>query len=110
MRTGICLTLLLVLGWQGQDWLRAEQASVPENYVVAKGTRIPLVMVNSVSTKTSRVGDRVYLQTSFPIAANGRIVKEVCKATATRMNVVFSNMCCQLSRTASHPSIRSQPG
>ena len=74
MRTGICLTLLLVLGWQGQDWLRAEQASVPENYVVAKGTRIPLVMVNSVSTKTSRVGDRVYLQTSFPIAANGRIV------------------------------------
>ncbi len=74
MRTRTCLILLVALGWQGQGWLRAEQASVPQNYVVAKGTRIPLVMVNSVSTKTSRVGDRVYLQTSFPIAANGRIV------------------------------------
>ena len=74
MRTGLCLTLLVALGWPGQGWLRAEQASAPENYVVAKGTRVPLVMVNSVSTKTSHVGDRVYLQTSFPIAANGRIV------------------------------------
>ena len=37
-------------------------------------TRIPLVLVNSVSTKTSAEGDQVYLQTAFRIAANGRIV------------------------------------
>lgn len=74
MKTGTCLTLLLVLGWQGQGWLRAQEASAPERYVVQRGTRIPLVLVNSVSTKNSRVGDRVYLQTSFPIAVNNRIV------------------------------------
>jgi type IV secretion system protein VirB10 len=33
-----------------------------------------MVLVNSVSTKTSQIGDQVYLQTSFPISANGRIV------------------------------------
>lgn len=50
-----------------------EQPEAPK-YVIAFGTRIPLVLVNSVSTKTSQVGDRVYLQTSFPISANNRIV------------------------------------
>lgn len=43
-------------------------------YVVEAQTRIPLVLVNSVSTKNSKEGDRVYLQTSFPIAVEGRIV------------------------------------
>ena len=31
-------------------------------------------MVNSVSTKTTGEGDRVYLETTFPIAVNGKIV------------------------------------
>ncbi len=42
--------------------------------MVENGTRIPLSMVNSVSTKTSGEGDRVYLETSFPIAVNGKII------------------------------------
>ena len=42
--------------------------------VVENGTRIPLSMVNSVSTKTTGEGDRVYLETTFPIAVNGKIV------------------------------------
>src|SRR5262245_58810367 len=46
----------------------------PKQYVVRTGTRIPLVLVNSVSTRTSNVGVRVYLQTSFPISADSRIV------------------------------------
>jgi type IV secretion system protein VirB10 len=45
-----------------------------QKFVVPSRTRIPLVLVNSVSTKTSGVGDQVYLQTSFPISAGGRIV------------------------------------
>ena len=44
------------------------------SYVIDVGTRIPLSMVNSVSTKHSEEGDRVYLETTFPIAVNGRIV------------------------------------
>jgi hypothetical protein len=38
------------------------------------GTRLPLTLINSVSTKHSAVGDRVYLQTAFPISSGGRIV------------------------------------
>jgi hypothetical protein len=34
-------------------------------YVVQPGTRIPLSLINSVSTKHSAEGDRVYLETVF---------------------------------------------
>ena len=44
------------------------------DFVVEPGTRIPLSLINSVSTKGSAEGDRVYLETVFPILANGRIV------------------------------------
>ncbi len=63
-----------------QDGATTLQAPVAEadgaegTYVVEVGTRIPLSMVNSVSTKHSEEGDRVYLETTFPIAVNGRIV------------------------------------
>jgi hypothetical protein len=42
--------------------------------VVPAGTKIPLTLINSLSTKHSSDGDRVYLQTSFPIVVDGRIV------------------------------------
>ncbi len=43
-------------------------------YRIEKGTRIPLVVINSVSTKQSASGDRIYLQTAFPIVVQGRVV------------------------------------
>src|SRR5450432_4819028 len=43
-------------------------------YTLAEGTRLPLSLINSVSTKHSAEGDRVYLETVFPILAGGRIV------------------------------------
>ncbi len=43
-------------------------------FVVAPGTRIPLGLINSVTTKNAHEGDRVYLETVFPILAGGRIV------------------------------------
>lgn len=43
-------------------------------YTVTPGTRVPLSLINSVSTKHSVAGDRLYLQTVFPILVNGRIV------------------------------------
>jgi len=54
--------------------LRAQEEPGTAKYVIRIGTRIPLVLVNSVSTKTSQLGDRVYLQTSFPVSADSRIV------------------------------------
>lgn len=46
----------------------------PKIYLVKVGTKIPLSMINSVSTKNSVPGDRVYLETVFPILVNGKIV------------------------------------
>jgi type IV secretion system protein VirB10 len=41
--------------------------------VIAPGTKIPLGLINSVSTKHSQVGDRVYLETVFPVMVNSHI-------------------------------------
>lgn len=58
--------------------LEAQQTPEPqasrETYIVKARTRVPLVLVNSISTKNAEVGDQVYLQTSFPIAVSSRIV------------------------------------
>jgi type IV secretion system protein VirB10 len=54
-----------------QDAVSAPQ---PASFVIQAGTRIPLSMINSVNTKNSASGDRIYLQTVFPILANGKIV------------------------------------
>jgi hypothetical protein len=43
-------------------------------YRVEAGIKIPLALINSISTKHSAEGDRVYLETAFPILAGGRIV------------------------------------
>jgi type IV secretion system protein VirB10 len=44
------------------------------SYTLLAGTKVPLSLINSVSTKQSIEGDRVYLETVFPILADGRIV------------------------------------
>lgn len=49
-------------------------AAEPAPYLVDAGTKIPLVMINSVSTRHAAEGDRLYLETSFPILSNGKIV------------------------------------
>lgn len=45
-----------------------------KRYLVDTGTHVPLALINSVSTKNTVAGDRVYLETVFPILAGGRIV------------------------------------
>jgi hypothetical protein len=55
-------------------WKPAEEAKPAGDFVVPTGTRIPLSLINSISTKNSAEGDRVYLETVFPILANGKIV------------------------------------
>jgi hypothetical protein len=48
-------------------------AAQPE-YIVDTGTHILLSLINSVSTKYAAPGDRLYLETAFPILVNGKIV------------------------------------
>ena len=44
---------------------------------IPKGAHVLLRMVNSISTRTAREGDFVYLQTATPVSAGGRIVLPV---------------------------------
>ena len=53
---------------------RPEAQAGAADYVVQPGSKIPLSLINSVSTKHSAEGDRVYLETVFPILVSGRIV------------------------------------
>src|SRR6516225_2830638 len=55
----------------------AQEAAAPPapmDYTVNPGTRIPLSLINTISTKHSNQGDLVYLETAFPVLVNGRIV------------------------------------
>ena len=47
---------------------------VPTEFTIPAGTHILLTLSNPVSTKNSKDGDHVYLQTSVPVAQDGRIV------------------------------------
>ena len=52
---------------------RDEPAAAP-GYTVAPGTHVLLNMINSVSTKQAQPGDRIYLETAFPVLSGSRIV------------------------------------
>jgi hypothetical protein len=55
------------------DRVSPAPATQPE-YVIDTGTHILLSLINSVSTKYAAAGDRLYLETAFPILVNGKIV------------------------------------
>lgn len=57
-----------------QDEKPENKPAEPKPFVVETGTHIPLSLINSVSTKNSVPGDRVYLETVFPILVDGKIV------------------------------------
>jgi type IV secretion system protein VirB10 len=56
-----------------EGWRTMAQPASGE-YRVETGTRIPLSLINSVSTKNATDGERVYLETAFPVVQNGKIV------------------------------------
>jgi hypothetical protein len=85
LRPLISITLLTVGALAAQELAAQDQAAqelaVPDQaiqaqagYTVASGVKIPLSLINSISTKHSMEGDSVYLETAFPILSNGRIV------------------------------------
>jgi hypothetical protein len=45
-----------------------------KTFLVDTGTHVPLALINSVSTRNAIAGDRVYLETVFPVLADGKIV------------------------------------
>lgn len=65
---------LLILSLAQGVFLFAQTAPSPQEFTVNNGTHLPLGLINSVSTKSSAPGDRVYLETVFPIVVGGHIV------------------------------------
>ena len=47
---------------------------VTNEVTIPEGTRIPVILKNAVSTKSSRVGDPIYAQSTFPVVVNDKIV------------------------------------
>jgi type IV secretion system protein VirB10 len=72
----ILITSAFVACLAAQDQAAAPQAADTATpvYTIEKGTRVPLSLINSISTKHAAEGDRVYLESAFPILANGRVV------------------------------------
>jgi hypothetical protein len=53
---------------------RRPEPGVPPDLTVRTGTRVLLELVNEISTKHAKDGDRVYLRTAVPVAVDGRVV------------------------------------
>jgi type IV secretion system protein VirB10 len=66
----ISVALVLAAGLACQ-----EPAAAPvRQLTVEPGTRVPLQLINRVSSKNAQPGDQVYLQTAYPIVVDGRVV------------------------------------
>ncbi len=60
---------------QGQTALAPRTPPAPADELTVKaGTHVLLSLVNSLNTKKSRAGDRVYLRTAVPVAVSNRVV------------------------------------
>jgi hypothetical protein len=66
----LCLAISLVVSSVSCGLLQADSE-------IPKGSHVALKMVNSVSTRTAKEGDYIYLKTASPIAAAGQIVVPV---------------------------------
>ena len=55
---------------------KAEEApeAAPAAIIVPAGTKVPLVLKHAVSTKNAQVGDNLYLESTFPVVQNNRMV------------------------------------
>lgn len=63
--------------WRSADEIAGaatETAPADGPWTVPTGTRIPLGLINSISTRSASPGDRVYLETVFPIVVEGKMV------------------------------------
>jgi hypothetical protein len=65
---------LCLLAQDAQPPADGGAAPASKRFRVDTGARIPLNLINSISTKSAEPGDRVYLETAFPIVIDGTIV------------------------------------
>ena len=68
------LVLLVICGVVAGQEPTSPAPAPAKQFTVEPGTRIPLQLINRVSTKNASPGDQVYLQTAYPIVVDGRVV------------------------------------
>lgn len=73
-RAFLPLSFAALLSAQPSDTPEPARAEKPGEFRVDEGTRVPLNLINSVSTKNASLGTRVYLETAFPIVVSGKMV------------------------------------
>lgn len=74
---GGLLLLSFWLGAQEQEKPKPEEPAAEAaaaTVVIPAGTHIPLVLQNSVNTKTAQVGDPLYFESVYPVVVNNRIL------------------------------------
>jgi hypothetical protein len=71
---GLILLVLLTMQSSGPRDIKIAENVKPRLLVVEKGTVIPVELLNKLSTKNIKEGDRVYARTTIPITVNNTIV------------------------------------
>jgi hypothetical protein len=77
MRLFIILTIALSTLAAGQTAApapSAAQSSALADLAIPAGTKVPVALKHAISTKSTREGDAVYAETTFPVVANGRVL------------------------------------
>lgn len=69
-------TIMMMFLVCGLAVAQAPPASTPDasQLTIPSGTKVPLALKQSISTKNARAGDAVYAVTTFPVVINDRIV------------------------------------
>ncbi len=57
--------------------LKTRERPADANVILPANTRIPLILINSISSKHAREGDKVYLESVYPVVVQGRILVPV---------------------------------
>src|SRR5581483_5592004 len=84
MRTLLALVVLSVLA-VAQEGSNAEKAASPvlkpeasrpatHEITIPAGTRIPIMLKNTISTRSNHEGNPIYAQSTFPVVLNDRVV------------------------------------
>ena len=75
LRLPALLFTALIAGLRAQEPANVDPPQPqPKRFRIDPGTKIPVSMINSISTKTAQDGEKVYLETVFPILNAGRVV------------------------------------
>jgi hypothetical protein len=71
-----CLLAVSVLAQSNPNPGTSAPAATPvvQELVIPAGTKVPVALKHAISTKSTRTGDAVYAETTFPVVANNRVL------------------------------------